>query len=355
MQTDEISSTAQRRTKRCATLVAPLLIGTLTAHAHHSFAPHFDPDSSVTITGTILEFRQRNPHSYLKIEVTGNETQEYECESSGITQLRRNGIDSNLLKVGSTVTVTGEQHRRDPHKCFFRTVQIDDGRVHRISGGGARLGESADDAAEQQSDGIFGNWLLIPVGARAGNGETYESMFDHLTDAGKLAEANYEPIKDDPVYSCHPIGLRRVWYAPDTPTAITRQDDKIIIRHEWMDVERVVYLGAGGRDSGKPREIFGHSTGKLVDGVLTIETGEYPSGLIRQYLGINNEPPFRGLLHSDRLKTTEKLRYDEELEVLEVTMLFEDPGFYSREFPPVITRYEKTDLEIRPFGCTPDD
>ena len=327
---------------------------TITAKAHHSFAPHFDPNSSVTITGKIVAFRQRNPHAYLHIEVAGagNEVREYECESSGITQLRRNGIDSSLLKVGSTVTVTGEQHRRDPLKCFFRTVQVDGGPVHRISGAGGQLAPE-NDITRRESDGIFGHWLLIPTGDRAGNGETYERMLNHLSDTGQQAEAAYEPIKDDPVYTCHPIGLRRVWYAPDTPTSITREGDQVVIRHEWMDVERIVFLDARGHDDG-PRDVFGHSTGRMEGGVLTIETDHYPAGLIRQYLGVNNEPPFRGLLHSDQLETTEILRYDEASETLEVTMLFKDDGFYTRDFPPVTTRYERTELSVRPFNCTPD-
>lgn len=56
------------------------------ATAHHSFAPHFDPDSSITITGTIIEFEGRNPHTYLHIEAKNGsgELREYICESSGI-------------------------------------------------------------------------------------------------------------------------------------------------------------------------------------------------------------------------------------------------------------------------------
>ncbi|MEM7503180.1 MAG: DUF6152 family protein [Pseudomonadota bacterium] len=338
-----------------APIVVLMLMGaTTTGQAHHSFAPHFDPSSSVTITGKIVAFRQRNPHAYLHIEVAGpgNEVRKYECESSGITQLRRNGIDSTLLKVGSTVTVTGEQHRRDPLKCFFRTVQVDGGPVYRVSDAGGQL-KPENDLTQQEAEGILGNWLLIPAGDRAGNGETYERMLNHLSDAGRQAEADYEPIKDDPVYTCHPIGLRRVWYAPETPTSITPEGDRILIRHEWMDVERTVFLDSQRRDDG-PREVFGHSIGHMEDGVLTIETDHYPYGLIRQYLGIKNEPPFRGLLHSDQLETTEILRYDEASKTLEVTMLFKDAGFYTRDFPPVTTRYERTDLSVRPFNCTPD-
>ena len=338
-------------------IVAAMLIGAaVSVDAHHSFAPHFDPESSVSITGKIIAFRQRNPHSYLRIEADGDDgvAREFECESSGITQLRRNGIDADLLEIGSTVTVTGQQHRRDPLKCFFRTVQIDGGAVHRIDGAGEKLEESVGKSTIQEHSGIFGNWMLIPTGDRAGNGESYEVMLGHLNDAGQEAEARYEPIKDDPVYTCHPIGLRRVWFAPGTPTSITQEEDRIVIRHEWMDVERVVYLGAGGLEDSRPHKVFGRSTGRLDDGVLTIETDYYPAGLIRQYIGINNQPPFRGLLHSDQLKTTEILRFDEELQTLEVTMLFEDRGYYTRDFPPVTTKYERTDLLLRPFDCSPE-
>lgn len=329
------------------------------AAAHHSFAPHFDPDSSVTITGKIIEFEQRNPHAYLHIEADNGsgEVHEYLCESSGITQLRRIGIKPEQLKPGSMVTVTGQQHRRDPYKCFFRTIQIDDGPVMKISGAGAEL-EAADAltgklAAAEQS-GIFGNWLLIARGPGAGNGESYEEMINHMTAAGQRAESGYNALQDDPVYRCHSIGLRRVWFAPDTPTEITLHDDRIVIRHEWMDVERIVYLADSDHPGDGSRQLFGHAVGRLENGELTIETGNYPAGIISQYIGVGNKPPFRGLLHSDDLTTTEILRYDEQSQSLEVTMLFKDPGFYTRDFPVVTTRYEKTDLQIRPFGCVPE-
>lgn len=328
------------------------------ASAHHSFAPHFDPDSSVTISGKIVEFEQRNPHVYLHIEADNGsgEIRQYHCESSGITQLRRNGIKPEQLRPGANVTVTGQQHRRDPYKCFFRTIQVDGGPVMSISGAGTEI-ESADVLTNKQAaatSGIFGNWLLIARGPRAGNGESYEEMINHMTAAAQHAESGYDAIRDDPVYRCHPIGLRRVWFAPDTPTEITLHDDRIVIRHEWMDVERTVYLDAREHPADGSRPLFGHSVGRLEDGVLTIDTGNYPAGIISQYIGVGNKPPFRGLLHSDELTTTEILRYDEQDKSLEVTMLFKDPAFYIRDFPVVTTRYEKSDLQIRPFGCIPE-
>ena len=47
-----------------------MLLGLLAAsgaYAHHSFAPHFDIDKPVDISGTVIEYEARNPHSYLHI------------------------------------------------------------------------------------------------------------------------------------------------------------------------------------------------------------------------------------------------------------------------------------------------
>ena len=65
-----------------------------TAHAHHSFAPHFDASKPVDITGVVTEFEQRNPHAYLLIRATDADgrTKDWRCESHGVTQLTRNGI-----------------------------------------------------------------------------------------------------------------------------------------------------------------------------------------------------------------------------------------------------------------------
>jgi hypothetical protein len=347
-----------KSSKLIAIFILTSVVGS--AAAHHSFAPHFYPDSSITITGTIVKFEQRNPHSYLHIEAVdgSGEMQRYMCESSGVTQLRRIGINPEALQPGSTVTVTGQQHRRDRYKCFFRTIQIDDGPVLNISGAGKPLEQpEAAMAGSETSEqgGIFGNWSLIARGAGAGNGESYGGMFDYMTAEGQRAEANYDPIKDDPVYRCHPIGLRRVWYAPGTPTEIVRHDDRIVIKHEWMDVERVITLNADDNQADGPRKLFGHSIGRLENGVLTIETANYPDGIVRQYIGENNEPPFRGLLHSAELTTTEVLRFDAQTQSLEVSMVFNDPGFYTREFPLATSRYKRTGLEIRPFGCIPEE
>ena len=71
------------------------------AYAHHSFAPHFDIDKPVDISGKVTEYEARNPHSYLHIAAVdeNGKTQEYVCESHGVTQLTGFRSEVGALQV----------------------------------------------------------------------------------------------------------------------------------------------------------------------------------------------------------------------------------------------------------------
>ncbi len=118
-----------------AALVAATSVATA-AVAHHSFAPHFDINKPVSISGKVTEFEARNPHSYLHIAAVdeNGRTQEYICESHGYTQLSRNGLTPRLLKPGTEVRIEGSQSRNDIHRCFFTDVYFADGRVVNVNG-----------------------------------------------------------------------------------------------------------------------------------------------------------------------------------------------------------------------------
>src|SRR2546423_3828279 len=106
------------------------------ARAHHSFAPHYDASKPVSISGTVTEFEARNPHSYLHVAAVdeNGKTQEYVCESHGVTQLTRNGITPAMLKAGTKIRVEGSQSRHSPYICFFDSVEFADGRKLSVNG-----------------------------------------------------------------------------------------------------------------------------------------------------------------------------------------------------------------------------
>lgn len=321
------------------------------ASAHHSFAPHYDRDKPITISGTITEFEAQNPHSYLHIEAVDENglTREYVCESHGFTQLKRNGLGPELFKVGTQLQVSGSLSRHSPYMCFFDTVTLADGQ--ELSVNGPRGPARATTAATPKRDSIFGTWLLAPSPNRSTSGP--QPMMDFLTPAGEQAVAAYDPLRDDPTFRCDPVAIRRVWGAPGTPLEIVREGGNVVLRHEWMDVERVVHLDMTTHPASGPRTSLGHSIGHFEGDTLVIETANYSAGVLNQYVEQPGQPT-RGLLHSAALTTVERLHLDPQRQRLVVEMDHRDPEFFTQPFPRVAREYAPSALTLEPFNCTPE-
>lgn len=89
-----------------AALVSLVPAGSLLAH--HSIAG-FDTTTAVRVRGTIVEFHQINPHSFIFLEQKGpeGEIQRWAVEGPSILQLKRRGFATDVLKAGDVVEVCG--------------------------------------------------------------------------------------------------------------------------------------------------------------------------------------------------------------------------------------------------------
>jgi len=327
------------------------VLGPSTAFAHHSFAPHFDASKPVSISGTVTEFEARNPHSYLHIAAVdeNGRTQEYVCESHGVTQLTRNGVTPQLLKAGTKIRVTGSLSRHSPHMCFFDAVELADGRTLSVNGPRGQGPAAAPPVAARSS--IFGTWLLAPIPNRSTSGP--QPMIELLTPAGQQAVAKYDPFKDDPTFRCDPVAIRRVWGAPGTPLEIVRTGDDVVLHHEWMDVRRVIHMNMRTHPNDGPHGSLGHSIGRMEGDTLVIETANYAAGVLNQYVEQPGQPT-RGLLHSAALTTVERLHLDAARQRLVVDVDMQDPGFFKQPFPRATMEYAPSALRIEPFNCSPE-
>jgi len=87
------------------TLIIGLGVATA-AYAHHSMNG-FDRQKTITITGTVKQFKWANPHSWIEVEVVNDkgvaELWNLEMTAPGI--LARNGWKSTMLKPGDKVTM----------------------------------------------------------------------------------------------------------------------------------------------------------------------------------------------------------------------------------------------------------
>ena len=88
-----------------AVLVVLVLTGSL--RAHHSIV-NFDTTSPVRVKGTVVQFHQINPHSFIFLEQKGEDgvNQRWAIEGPAVFQLNRRGI-ANALKAGDVIEVCG--------------------------------------------------------------------------------------------------------------------------------------------------------------------------------------------------------------------------------------------------------
>jgi hypothetical protein len=333
--------------------IACSLLAASNAIAHHAFAPHFDSSKKVNLAGVVKEYEAKNPHSYLHINVPDEKgkTQEYVCESHGVTQLSRIGITPQLFKAGAKVRVTGSASRHSPFMCFFETIEFANGQVLNVNGPGGSQQTPVQAALPPRKD-IFGIWLLTRNRSAIDSPQTLQL----LTAAGEKAVAAYDPFKDDPVFRCDPVGVIRLWQAPSTPLEIVRDGADVVLHHEWMDARRVVHMNMKTHPQNGARSSLGHSIGHWEGDTLVIETGNYSAGVLEQYVvqqrGQNQAQ--KGVLHSAALTTVERIHVDAASQRLIVEVDIRDPEFFKQPLPRATTEYAPSDLKLKPFKCAPE-
>jgi hypothetical protein len=96
----------------CVLLTGAVLFSTRSAWAHHSFASTYTKET-ITIQGTVVEFLFRNPHSAVLLEASGPKGKNitWAAEWSTAGQLSRQGIESDTIRPGDLVTISGNPSR----------------------------------------------------------------------------------------------------------------------------------------------------------------------------------------------------------------------------------------------------
>ena len=123
-----------RRKNRSGLLAAfALMLGIGTAgslHAHHSMAG-FDRAKTITLTGTVKEFKWANPHSWIELEVPNDKggVDSWNIEMTAPFILIRAGWKSSSLKPGDKVTVVGNPQKSGEPGALFVSVTLANGET----------------------------------------------------------------------------------------------------------------------------------------------------------------------------------------------------------------------------------
>lgn len=106
---------------------AATLAGSGLALAHHSFTAAYDNTKRVEVEGVVKEFVWRNPHSFLRIDVTDKDgvtnTWNLEWGSSSQLSASKYPVTRTTIKFGDRIIAAGEP-RRDPAIKGLRVFSI---------------------------------------------------------------------------------------------------------------------------------------------------------------------------------------------------------------------------------------
>ena len=332
--------------------------------AHHSNAPHYDRERPITIEGIVEEFEFVNPHAFLHVRAQdeAGESVVWACEMQTANTLKRRGWTADRFTAGQAVTINGIAARRDPLGCSFSSGILADGTtIERFGAVVPPAGGDTEEAPQPVrvandpgevprsaflaggTPNLAGPWMRDRSRAQLGPGSgSRRPGADRLTQAGLDAAEGYDERFDDPSFECSASSITRAWSEPGTPTDIEQYEDRVVIRHEYMDTVRTIRLAREHAASPEPRP-YGHSIGWYEGSTLAVDTVGFAAGVLT---------PHPGILHSESLHVTERITVDSEELSLTVEWTAEDPEYFTESFAGT-SYYMPSPYPVTTYGCTP--
>jgi len=318
--------------------VRALLIGAALAAAppapgHHS-PLMFDTASVLAFQGTVSRFDWANPHTYIFVEVIdgSGELVEWQIETDAIPLLLRSGWTTETLVPGDVVTVRANPDRNSGRKhALLVSLRTEDGTI-MTSEPGRR--EALTGAAD-----LSGKWQqLVPW-------EHYFALLAEvpLTERGTAAKAQYDLRTEDPVADCigyPPPGAQILLYYLNE---IELQDDRVVMRNEFFDSERIVYMDGREHPEQGERTNEGHSIGWWEDDVLVVDT--------TQFADYRSTFPGTGLPSGAEKHLIERYALSEDGTRILIEFVLEDPEFLAEPFAASMEWHYSPDAEPSRFAC----
>ena len=309
------------------------------ALAHHSAAA-FNTQQETKTTGTVTSYRFANPHIYIALQVrqADGSTSTMEVEAGAASVLNGLGFTRSSIAVGDVVTIVGNPGRANPGKLMLgKDLYKQDGTYYPLNINSRSIYAARSDVATS----IAGTWF-------SPNTEFYGFLGGApkwpLTDKGKAALAAYDP-KATTQKDCIPVGAPTLMVYPVANT-ITVQRDRVVMKVDWMESERTIFLDGRRHPPASETSLHGHSVGRWEGDTLVVETTnfrEHPMGLSTT------------LPSSTQKRLVERFRLGEDRKSLIYSGVMEDPVYLTQpvewtrrwEYRPNMPHSnEKCDLEV---------
>ena len=354
--------------RKCS-LVLPVVFFATTVSAHHSFQATFKSDAEITVEGVVTDYRFKNPHVLVFLDVTNDDgsVTEWMSEGGSATSKRRDGWDRNTLQAGQKVRITGDSTHDGSPMVSIGSIEILDAESNAVvqtlgnqpySGtrtpGGMGMGSAGMGASQRPvvivplklEDGrpnLTGAWERQRSGTRGGSPEGLDGV-PPFNAVGEAAQAAYNRA-DDPQIFCEPPGIvRQAGFTPH-PVRITQNDDHVVLEYEEYGGRRVVYLGDEPAALGEKSHL-GDSVAHYEDDTLIVET--------RNLLSDPSHP--WGYMTSDQVWTVEIYKRADDPQygsIVTAKMIVTDPGYLSEPWELNRERIYSEGYEFIENDCRP--
>src|SRR5262245_8051398 len=225
------------------------------ALAHHSAAA-FDTQQEIKVSGTVTEYKFRNPHVYLSLQVKKADGATFlmEVEAGAASVLNPLGFNKDSVAVGDVVTITGNPARSNPDRLMLgKDLYKRDGTYYPLN----IASRSVYTAGNETATSIAGTWFSPRTEFNA----FLRGVSNWpVTDKGKATMANIDP-KANTQKDRIPIGAPALMFYPVANT-ITFQRDRVTMKVDWVGSERIIYLGGRKHPPANETVPLGHSVGR---------------------------------------------------------------------------------------------
>jgi hypothetical protein len=163
-----------------------------------------------------------------------------------------------------------------------------------------------------------------------------------VTDAAKAKADTYDvSVQVSLASTCQPPSIIYSMQGP-FPMEIFQGRDLIVIKMEYFDVVRIIFMNETTHPSDWPHSVMGHSIGHWEGDTLVVDTA-----FIEGATFLNN-----GLDHSSDMHLVERFRLSPDGQKLVVLQEYEDPAVFAGRAARLIP-LDKGEGHVYPYACDP--
>jgi hypothetical protein len=305
--------------------------------AHHS-PSQFDIDTISVVEGTVTKVEWTNPHVYLTVSDGANS--QWLIETDAVPILVRSGWSRDSFSVGDEVSARVHPSRSGDRHVLLASIRTSDGGVLDSLNRAGRENEAASSTAAS----FAGVWTA----GRSQPLAFIDQWRSHpLTPKGREALANYGSRVGTPA-ECVPwptpyFMTTNDWYLNE----IERLSDRILMRSEFYNAERVIFMDGRGHPDDGPSTVQGHSVGWWEDDVLVIDTtgfAAHPSPVATDI----------GIPSGTSKHVVERLRLSDDGSRLVIDIRVEDPEYLAEPLSVQFVWLYAPHLEMIGAPCEPE-